>query len=103
MDFLLLALATWRITSLLVNEAGPYQMFHRFRYLVGIRYDTQSQPVSTNEIAAMLLCSWCTSFWVALILSILWLLLPDITRFLCLFLAASTVSIVVGEWLEKRG
>jgi hypothetical protein len=36
-DVIILALAAWRVASLLVNEDGPGAVFSRLRYAAGIR------------------------------------------------------------------
>lgn len=59
------SLATWRITSLLVQETGPYDVFNKFRDLVGIEYNEFSRRIPTNEFAKMFSCFWCCSIWVA--------------------------------------
>ena len=67
MDYLILALATWRVTSLLVNEDGPWFIFVKLRALLGVRYDDETlQPVADNIFAAAFLCLWCLSFWVGM-------------------------------------
>ena len=67
MNYLILALATWRVTSLLVSEDGPWFMFAKFRIGVGVRYDSDTlQPVADNVWASALLCMWCLSFWVGM-------------------------------------
>jgi hypothetical protein len=55
-----LILATWRITSLLVQEAGPYHIFARLR-----------DQHRDNEFGKALQCIWCTSVWVAVLMVIL--------------------------------
>ena len=48
LDFLfhivILALAAWRVSSMLATEDGPFQIFERMRVRMGIRYDAHSQP-----------------------------------------------------------
>lgn len=50
MNELLISLAVWRVTSLLVNESGPFQVFERLR---------QSFNGPFN-------CFWCMSIWISL-------------------------------------
>lgn len=61
-------LATWRITSLLVDETGPYDVFTKFRDSIGIEYNEFSRRIPKNEFAKMFNCFWCCSIWVALVL-----------------------------------
>jgi len=67
-DLIVLSLATSRIASLLAYESGPYDVFDRLRARVGVTYDEQSNPVGDNVFAKMLICPWCNSFWVGLVL-----------------------------------
>lgn len=88
-DVVTTGLATWRLSSMLVNEYGPFGMFMRLRALTGIEHDSSGVPivVPTNNVLS---CIWCTSVWVAALL----LLLP---RVVSCALAISTVAIVVSE------
>ena len=96
-----LALAVFRLTSLLVNEAGPWDIFHLLRRKAGITYDQYSHKVTDNELGRMLLCSWCTSMWVSFGVVLVWAVLPDWGIYLFLPFALSSVSIVVQEALDK--
>lgn len=65
-NLLIHILAAWRLTSLLMQERGPFNMFGVLRRHAGIRYDAYSKAVAENEIAKMLLCHRCTSIWAGL-------------------------------------
>lgn len=62
--FLALCLATWRVSSCLAYERGPYELFERLRHKAGVKYDAHSEPVATTELAKGLTCLWCNSVWV---------------------------------------
>lgn len=65
LNLLKLILATWRLTSLLVQEAGPFDVFGKLR--------------ATAPHGGALDCIWCTSVWVAALLYMLrWQWLVDI-------------------------
>lgn len=53
-DLLLLALATWRIASLMTAEDGPWHVFLKAR--------------EKTTLGGLLDCLWCCSVWVALAL-----------------------------------
>ena len=104
-DFLLLALAVWRLASLLVNEDGPGAVFARLRHAAGLRSvvtkDNEGNPtvsrVALNPLAEGLSCIWCVSVWAAALLA-----LPFApVRMLRLVLAASAGAIVIHETVEK--
>lgn len=57
---------------MLVNEAGPFDLFISLREITGIKHDSDGEIVSWppgNPLACML----CTSVWIALLL----LVVPD--------------------------
>lgn len=98
-----LALATWRIANLLVNEAGPFDLFGRLRAGLGIDYDPLKEEFynrSGGEVAEMLLCIYCTSIWVAAAVLIAYLLAPTPTFWFCAGLSLSTVTCVIDRWVE---
>jgi len=64
-------LATWRLTSLLVNEAGPGDILAKLRHTIGVRYDRNSQPTGNNIAAEALTCVWCASIWIAFLFAAL--------------------------------
>ena len=83
MELILIALATWRVSSLLVFEEGPFMLLVKLRSLVGVYYDEFSEVQGKNVVARALTCVWCTSIWVALGFSVLhyfglayWVALP---------------------------
>lgn len=59
--FLLIALATWRVSFMLTKEAGPLDVFTRLR-------------VATKGAGGLLTCPYCLSVWMAFGMLGLWLL-----------------------------
>lgn len=51
MRFVIGALAVWRLSSLVVSEDGPFDMFTRLR--------------SVRALDGLTSCLWCTSVWAA--------------------------------------
>ena len=64
LDILILALATWRISSLLANEVGPGDLLERLRLFLGVRYNESSEREAKNALAAEVMCQWCNSHWI---------------------------------------
>lgn len=106
MDIIILILTTWRISSLLVDEGGPFDLFGRLRYLLGVRYhNIDSSAYGENVVSEALSCIWCTSFWVGLVLAICYWTIPVYTTWLCLPLALSGGAIIFSEviaWLQSN-
>lgn len=72
MTFLILTLATWRLSSLLVNELGPANIFEHMRTWIGVRYSESGIRYGENIVAEAFTCVWCLSVWVGLILGLVW-------------------------------
>lgn len=61
MTDLLLCLVVWRISSILVSEAAPFDLAARFRKRIGVYYDEYSHVQGRNELAKAFTCVWCLS------------------------------------------
>lgn len=104
-NYLIHALAAWRLASLLVNEDGPGAVFARLRHKAGVRSvvtrDGQGNPTASRAaltpVAEGLTCVWCVSVWTAALLALP--LAP--VRALRLVLAASAGAIMAHEALER--
>lgn len=76
--FLILALACWRITSLVVYEQGPFDIFSKIRDIAGLEYDTSGNVTGSRvKILSGLGCVWCISIWVGLLLLGVYLLFGE--------------------------
>ena len=87
------ALATWRLTHMLMWERGPFDIITKLRELTGIEHDEDKEPSSWPD-NHVLGCFLCLSIWTALT--------PRSTaRFV---LAVSGLAIVFNrgyEWLDR--
>ena len=92
-----LALATWRMTSLLVWEDGPFEIFMRLRYLLGVRYDEQSQIYGSNWFAKGVVCPACASVWFGTLWAVAYWLWPAVW-WIALPLALSAGAIALERW-----
>ena len=75
-SLLLIALATWRISSLLVRESGPWDLFSRLREWAKIEYDDMGNVMNGGRLGA-LACLECMSIWVGSLFFILFLLVGE--------------------------
>jgi hypothetical protein len=100
-NLIVVALAVWRISSLLVREDGPGDILAKFRFAIGIKYNKFSQQYAENKFAELFLCVWCLSVWVGIVVAILWFFFPVATFYLSLPFALSTIAIIVDEILVK--
>lgn len=101
LTFLIYGLATWRLSSLLVDEAGPGDIFLHLRELAGITHDDEKIPVIIPDTfpAGVLSCLWCASMWVGLFWVIFDMLLPLVAVKCALALALSAVGIGVKKFI----
>jgi len=88
---LLLGLITWRVTTLITVEEGPFEIFARLRDFVGVEYDEFSNCVGKWVLPRALCCHWCASMWVGLITALVFQV-PWYEG-----LAYSTMSIVIQK------
>ncbi len=102
LDLLILGLATWRISSLIANENGPWDVLARFRDLAGVRYDQMSQRYGLNVFGSLVMCVWCLSPWVGLGVYVSYRVWPTPTLTVATVLALSAFAVVVEE-LVNRG
>ena len=99
LSFVILALAIYRLTVLLVYDSGPFFVMDRFRAWAGIRYDALNQQYLLNEFARGLACGYCVSLWVALVVVPLYLLF-DWFVWLCLPFALSAVTVILEAFSD---
>ncbi len=83
------ALATWRVTHLLVAEDGPWQALLHFR--------EYSKRIAGN----LLDCFYCSSLWVAIVFSLL--IGQTLTDRLILWLALSAAAILLENLSASLG
>ena len=102
MDFLLLALATWRLSSLLVQEDNPWDFLARFRRWLGVRYDEHSVFYGLNTLAALFACIWCASVWVGLAMAVAYLTVGRNFLLLCLPLALSAMALLLNRMVPHE-
>ena len=95
MNFLIVSLAIWRLTSLLVNEDGPFAIFERLRHVIGVRWDENSEQIGTNVIAEAFTCVRCCSVWASGIGALM--LSSSVLEWALNTLALSTVAIIIEE------
>ena len=97
MAYLILALATWRLSNLLVNEDGPWQMFARLRALAGVRFNEEFQPYASTMMAGAFVCIWGMSVWIGLGMWAMWQAWPDSVMRLAGPLALSAAAIMIDK------
>lgn len=57
-DLLVIALATWRLAFLMAAEKAPFQLMSKLRQRI--------------PLGGLLTCLYCSSWWAALVMLVLW-------------------------------
>lgn len=95
LHFLILTFAIFRLSSLLVYEAGPFRLFEKIRDLTGLTDESEPEGFFQEVFS----CFDCMSVWVAIFVAPAYLLFPEATVALTLFAALSGSSILVNKTL----
>lgn len=99
---IVLALATWRFSSLLADEPGPWDLFETARTKIGIVYLDDGDRDGKNELARNVLCTWCNSLYiVGPFWTLLYVLLGNVAVLLALPFALSTASIYIERFIWR--
>lgn len=98
----LLGLATWRVSSMIVNESGPFDVFLKLRSLAGIKHDENGKQMEVPSMffAQLFSCVWCSSMWVAAFWVLAWYILPSWVIPAALLCAGSAIAIILDKWLN---
>lgn len=100
-----MSLSTWRLSSLLVAESGPFDIFDHIRARAGVAYDSNNLRLPYHQqstLAQLFTCVWCMSVWVGLALSAAYRLAPRATAAVCHPLALSAAAIVLSRQPHDR-
>jgi hypothetical protein len=90
-ELIVLALAVYRICRLIIEDA----VTERLRKLVWSRF----KP--SHGIGYLITCYWCTGFWVASLLVLLFIIVPVPTMAASLVLALSALAGIVAARLDR--
>ncbi len=100
--FLLLSLATWRFSSLLADEDGPFEIFEKIRTFLGVRTDPKTgKQFFMNSIAKGVVCVWCNSIWFGGLLALL-LDNTSVIMYLLHVLALSAIAVIIDTALLRK-
>lgn len=102
-EFILIGLATWRLSFMLVGEDGPFWIFRRLREATGITHDEDGHILMVPErtLPTLLSCVWCTSVWVAAGFTLAWYFIPGPVIALSTALGLSTLAIGINRVMGR--
>lgn len=93
LDFILLALATYRVTRLLVRDT----IFASLRNRIWNRY-----PPETTRRGYLLTCEWCTSVYVGLGFATWYTISSEVVRFFAVALALSAIAGLLTAYEDRN-
>jgi hypothetical protein len=98
LDLAAMGLCTWRLSSLVVNEEGPFCVFLKLRQKLGIIHDPDDKPIDAPDwfLPRLLMCVWCVSVWMGALTYLMWWISP-VPVFI---FAASAIAILVQRYLD---
>lgn len=88
----MVGLATWRVSSLLVSEDGPWHVFDRIRGRIGLH-----EAGEMGVVQEVFSCVWCMSVWVA---PVMWAL-HSVAPLAAGILAASAIAIATEAAVRR--
>lgn len=105
-DFLLalliLAPATWRLSSLIAREDGPGGFLGWVRYRVGVRTDKYNVQYGENDFAKGLICLWCNSIWIGILWTAFYWLFGPPLLWVALPFAISGIALLFESWIGGK-
>lgn len=96
LHLLVIVAATWRLTNLLNREDGPWAVFVRLRHCLGAEEGVGGVMAEPGTLAELIVCHYCLSMWVPLVIFALWIWAPPVVW----VLAVSAGSIWIHEGRE---
>ena len=97
LDVVILALTNYRLSLLVAQEDGPLDILIRFRVFAGVQHNEMGEPYGSNNFAEGLLCQWCNSVWIGIILTILYFYFGSGLIWGCLPLALSAFVVILSR------
>jgi hypothetical protein len=93
-EVIILGIAAWRASHIVVFEAGPFDIFVWFRSKFGIEHDESGEPIVWNK-RVVFGCVWCLSIWMSAVLYFL----PPVVSYI---FAGSAIAVVLEEYLNGK-
>jgi len=100
MNYLIMALACWRISALFSYECGPWDIFRKFREQIGVLHPNgDCEPTGDDDgfLSKLFGCVWCISVWFAIMIYVCYKLWPGETIIILSPLALSAAVILIEK------
>lgn len=93
-----LGLSSWRISSLVLHESGPKNVFGWSRTQLHVEDPGPIEPGSLRELFS---CLWCISVWISIVLYAGVMVIPRIVVPVLWVLSASAVAIALDKHVTR--
>lgn len=100
-DALLIGLACWRLSNMIVDEEGPWLIFERLREWIGVDEEYEGLYPEDEWYKKIFECVWCCSVWVALGITLVYAFYPGAALLLCLPFAISALAILAHQLVNR--
>lgn len=102
-ELVIFGLTVWRISSLFVNERGPFNVFVKIRELSGLMHDERGEVymIPDTLLAGILSCVWCCSIWIGIGWAVFWIFFPILALKIAVPFAFSAVAILLETMIRK--
>lgn len=84
LEFVIIALAGWRLAYMLTNEDGPGDILGRYRRSLA---DPDCGPIKPGSLDKLWSCVYCMTFWTTLEMALMWVSGLEEARIVVVFLA----------------
>ena len=102
MLFVLLALATFRLSHMIAKEKGPWECFDRLALALGaeVQKDITGRESwkGTTFLSKLVLCPLCLSVWIGIVLAVVFVR-AGVIDMLLVALAVSGASVMIELWV----
>lgn len=88
-EFIIFSLGTWRISTILVREDGPFDVFFKLRAMF------DDKQIELFDL--LFSCVWCMSVWVATFIILSAIMNKTLTLYLILPFALSAIAVILEE------
>lgn len=113
-EFLIMALTVWRISSIIVREEFVFSLAQKMRTALGVigyeyleemqdetfikRYEDYESHLQPTWISRGITCLWCVSFWIGLLFGLAYMYVYGVDVYnLCLPFALSGFAIIFDK------
>lgn len=93
-NLIVTGIATWRVSNILFDERGPFDLILQLREQLGITHDSDGDPFIWPN-GSIFQCIWCLSIWVGLVLSVLPAAISRV-------FAVSAIAIILEKYFGAR-